>query len=130
MEKNKQPKKPKKPATKQENTIPATTPTPLVTDIPSLTLEENQEFLKHINRFLEKKDTAKKENITDFNALSFAIGEFLESFIAFGYTYDGRRVLIQQSITPRDKDAMLEFLKNVFVANASKDSIFDSDENE
>lgn len=120
--KSKAPKQPK--ATAPEST-PKVTPTKVISAIVPLTPEENKQFLEQIDSFLKRKQVQqRKESEDEYNVLHNYISEFLESFITFGYTFSGQRVLIQHHTTPKDKDAMLEFLKNVFVANASKDSPF------
>lgn len=114
-------KKKKKPSTSKVN---RPTPTPLpetATNSEILSKEENELFLQQIGKFLKQKDIQKKEKADDFKILHNNISEYLESFIAFGYTFDGQRVLIQQYPSPRDKDAILEFLKNVFIMNTSTD---------
>ena len=135
---DKQPKpkkgKKKKPtiiSTKEKNKVPAPTPTPdVVTRIKPLSPEENKMFLRQINEFLGKKTPPqRKEGQEDYKILHMNISEFLESFITIGYTFDGQRVLIQHYPSPRDRDAMMEFLKNVFINNNSKDVTFlDKDE--
>ena len=131
MDHNKPPRKPRKkreskPTSKQE--LPVATPQATTTRAVPLTPEENELFLKHINNFLKKKEPQHKETLNDYKILQSNIGEFLESYIAFGYTFTGQRVVIQHYPTPKDKDALLEFLKNIFVANVSKDSAFLDDE--
>ncbi len=129
MEDNKLPRKPRK---KRENkNVSKDTPAPtpkVVSNYPLLTPEENEQFLKHINSFLKKKENSHKESVDEYKILQANIGEFLESFITFGYTFNGQRVVIQHYPTPKDKDALLEFLKNMFVANAAKDSSYFDDE--
>ena len=56
--------------------------------------------------------------------------EYLESFIAFGYTYSGERILIQHAINARDKDALQEFIKNVFITTTKDNLIIDKDTDE
>lgn len=131
MDNNKPPRKPRKKRELknkpyQEKPIP--TPQAAATNTTPLTPEENEQFLKHINSFLRKKENQHKDSLNDYKSLQLYISEFLESFITFGYTFTGQRVVIQHYPTPKDKDALLEFLKNIFVANASKDASFLDDE--
>lgn len=131
MENNKPPRKPRKKKQTNVNSkqeVPVTTPQVTAARVVPLTPEENEQFLKHINSFLKKKEPQHRENLSDYKILQSNIGEFLESYITFGYTFTGQRVVIQHYPTPKDKDALLEFLKNIFVANASKDSAFLDDE--
>lgn len=118
MDKDKPSKKParKKPPTK---TSPAVTPS--IADASALSPEESKQFIEQINNYLKKKDHSHKEMLSDYKILQTNISEFLESYITFGYTFEGQRVLIQNYSTPKDKDALLEFLKNVFVTNSSGD---------
>jgi hypothetical protein len=45
----------------------------------------------------------------------FTVEEYLSSFLLLGYTMDGERVILQGYESPKDKDAVMEFLKNVFI---------------
>jgi hypothetical protein len=129
MDQDKLPRKTrKKKAPKAVEPSPTPTPAKINIDIAPLSVEESQLFLNHINAFLEKREHPKRENISDYRALQNTTNEFLESFVTFGYTYSGERVLIQHYPTPRDKDAILEFLKNVFVANTTMETSFDQDD--
>jgi len=114
---------------KETKPIPTPTPEPSsAVKITSLSALENEIFLRQINSFLNKKDIAERpirQNISDYKVLQTTIGEFLESFVIFGYTFEGERLLIQDWPTPKDRDALLEFLKNVFVMNTSSDEIDD-----
>lgn len=130
MDKDKPPRKPRK-KKDLKSSAETPTPTPQVTAMRAtpLTPEENEQFLTQINSFLKKKEITNRESIEDYKILQSTIGEFLESFITFGYTFSGQRVVIQHYPSPRDKDALLEFLKNIFVANAAKDDApFEGDE--
>lgn len=126
-------KKPTMISTKEKSKAPAPTPTPdVVARIKPLSAEESKMFLRQINEFLGKKTSPqKKEGQEDYKILYMNISEFLESFITIGYTFDGQRVLIQHYPSPRDRDAMMEFLKNVFISNNSKDvTFFDKEDTE
>lgn len=128
MEPEKTPKKAKnKKAPKSVEPGPTPTPAKINIDISPLSVEESQQFLKHINEYLEKREQPRRENISDYKTLQTTVSEFLESFVTFGYTYSGERVLIQHYPTPRDRDAILEFLKNVFIANTTREVSFDDD---
>jgi hypothetical protein len=35
--------------------------------------------------------------------------------MVLGYTLDGERIVIQSFKTPKDKDAIVEFMKNIFL---------------
>ena len=106
---------------KLKKNIPKPTPTPVDLSVAPLSTEETQLFLQQINSFLRKKEQPKREKVDDYKVLHSTINEFLDSFITFGYTFDGQRVLIQHYPSAKDKDAIMEFLKNVFILNNSKD---------
>jgi hypothetical protein len=125
MDKDKPPRKPrKKQKLKASTETPAPTPQVTSSKLTPLTPEENQQFLNQINNFLKKKQTSNRESAEDYKILQTNISEFLESFITFGYTFNGQRIVIQHYPTPRDRDALLEFLKNIFIANTAKDISF------
>lgn len=129
MEPDKKPKRAKsKKAPKSVEPGPTPTPTKINIDISPLSVEESQQFLKHINEYLEKREQPKRESVSDYKTLQNITSEFLESFVTFGYTYTGERILIQHYPTPRDKDAILEFLKNVFIANTTREVSFNGDD--
>ena len=129
MDPDKTPKKAKsKKIPKSAEPGPTPTPAKINIDISPLSIEESQQFLRHINEYLEKREQPKRENISDYKYLQSTVSEFLESFIVFGYTYSGERILIQHYPTPRDRDAILEFLKNVFIANTNREISFDEDD--
>jgi len=132
MDKNKKSNKIKKVKLKKEETKStpcAPTPTPSTSTQELLSEEESKKFIQQINTFLQKKSSQREDTVADYKTLHTNISEYLESFITFGYTFEGERVLIQHYVTSRDKDAMLEFLKNVFVSNVRDNSLTDRDQN-
>lgn len=54
-------------------------------------------------------------NKRDLSILKDTISEYMGSFLLFGYNLEDDRVIIQKFETARDRDAIMEFLKNVFV---------------
>jgi hypothetical protein len=77
----------------------------------------NKELQRGIDKWIKTNDSKNKEITRDLNLLSSIINEYLDSFILFGYNLEGERVLIQSYQKPKDKDAMMEFLKIVFIRN-------------
>jgi hypothetical protein len=80
------------------------------------------ELKKSMDKWLR---TAEGKNATIFRDLSILKGineEYLSSFITLGYTMEGERVVLQSYSCPKDKDALMEFLKNVFMQNHQNSS--------
>ena len=63
----------------------------------------------------------------DLSILKTAITEFLDVFLLFGYDLKGNRVIIQNFKNARDRDAIMEFLKTIFIKQ-QQDSFLDEDE--
>jgi hypothetical protein len=75
----------------------------------------NLELQKSIERWMKEN---KKENaiiLRDLNILKGIISEYLDAFLIFGYNINGERVIIQNFNNARDRDAIMEFLKTVFI---------------
>jgi hypothetical protein len=82
-----------------------------------LTAINNQELQKGIERWIRNNTEKQKETNRDLGILSGIIGEYLDSFILFGYNLEGERIIIQSQSSAKDKDALMEFLKIVFIKN-------------
>lgn len=75
----------------------------------------DRELEKCLDRFLKENETrVENPRIRDLKLLSSMIGEYLDSYIVFGYDTESERIIIQNYKTARDKDAMMEFLRIVF----------------
>lgn len=80
------------------------------------------ELKKSMDKWLR---TAEGKNATIFRDLSILKSineEYLNSFITLGYTMDGERVILQSYSCPKDKDALMEFLKVIFIQNHQQSS--------
>jgi len=75
----------------------------------------NLELQKSLDRWLKKESQANQVIKRDFSMLKDHITEYLDSFLVLGYTMEGDRVVIQAFKTPKDRDAIVEFLKTVFI---------------
>jgi hypothetical protein len=51
----------------------------------------------------------------DLTLLKSLVGEYLDSFLVFGYNTEGDRVIVQNFKTAKDRDAVMEFLKTIFL---------------
>lgn len=74
----------------------------------------NRELQKSIEKWLKENEIQESTSIRDIELLSSITSEYLDTFITFGYNIDGERVIIQNYPKPKDRDAMMEFLKIVF----------------
>ena len=84
------------------------------------------ELQKSIDRWL--KENKREESITnrDFNILKSILGEYLDVFIMIGYTPHGERVILQNFKNARDRDAIMEFFKTVFIKQ-QQDNFLDNE---
>lgn len=74
----------------------------------------NLELQKSLDRFLKENRTQQQTALRDLGLLKSIITEYLDSFILFGYSIDGERVIIQNFEKSKDRDALMEFLKIIF----------------
>jgi hypothetical protein len=75
----------------------------------------NLELQKSIDKWI--KDN-KKENLIslrDLGILKGIITEYLDVFLVFGYNTNGERIILQNFKNARDRDAIMEFLKTIFL---------------
>lgn len=73
------------------------------------------ELKKSMDRWLKTNEGQNSITIRDLTILKGVNEEYLNSFIILGYTMEDERVVIQSYRNSKDKDAMMEFLKNVFI---------------
>lgn len=73
------------------------------------------ELQKSLDRWL--KDHAHNTQIVkrDLSILKSTLCEYLDSFLVLGYTMEGDRVIMQNFRTAKDRDAIVEFLKTIFL---------------
>jgi hypothetical protein len=79
-----------------------------------MTAVHNQELNKSMDSWLKQNEGRRNIGVRDLELLSSIISEYMDSFIMFGYNLEGERVVIQHYQKPKDRDAMMEFLKIVF----------------
>jgi hypothetical protein len=87
-----------------------------------LTAINNQELQRGIERWIRINEQKQKETNRDLGLLSGIIGEYLDSYILFGYNLEGERIIIQSKSSPKDRDALMEFLKIVFLKHHQGDT--------
>lgn len=75
----------------------------------------NLELQKSIDRWM--KQNAEKNQITmrDLGILKKTLLEYMDAFLMIGYNPEGERVLIQHFSNSRDRDAIMEFFKTIFL---------------
>lgn len=75
------------------------------------------ELKKSMDRWLKTNEGRNATIIRDLSILKSINEEYLDSFLVLGYTLEGERVILQSYSNPKDKDALMEFLKVVFIQN-------------
>lgn len=73
------------------------------------------ELQKSLDKWLKENRQHQQIVMRDLGLLKSIITEYLDSFILFGYNLDGERVILQNFNKARDRDALMEFLKIVFI---------------
>ena len=85
----------------------------------------------HEKDFLDAVSTGDEEQVKtkmrDLSVLKTTIMEFLDVFLLFGYDMKGNRIIIQNFNNARDRDAVMEFLKTIFIKQ-QQDSFLDGEE--
>ena len=75
----------------------------------------NLELQRSLDKMLKQHVHENQIIKRDFSILKDAITEYLDSFLVLGYSLDGERIVIQHFKSPKDKDAIVEFMKNIFL---------------
>jgi hypothetical protein len=73
------------------------------------------ELQKSLDRWLKENSQNNAIVKRDLSLLKGMVSEYLDSFLVFGYNTDGDRVIIQNFKTAKDRDAVMEFLKTIFL---------------
>lgn len=74
----------------------------------------NLELQKSLDKYLKENRTQQQTVMRDLGLLKGIITEYLDSFILFGYNIEGERVILQNFVKSKDRDALMEFLKIIF----------------
>jgi hypothetical protein len=112
---------PKKRKSKEATTVPSLSSTytkeTTLTNIREKVFSSmnNAELEKALDSWLKDNHTENKVTIRDLNILKSQISEYLDVFITIGYNPKGERIVIQHFKNARDRDAIMEFLKTVFI---------------
>lgn len=74
-----------------------------------------KELQKSLDRWLKDNQSHNAIAMRDLSLLKSIVAEYLDAFIVFGYTLEGERVILQNYQKARDRDAIMEFLKTIFI---------------
>ena len=75
----------------------------------------NKELQKSLDRWLKENQTQNAITMRDLGLLKSIITEYLDTFILFGYNLEGERIILQHYVKAKDRDAIMEFLKTIFI---------------
>jgi hypothetical protein len=75
----------------------------------------NKELQKSLDKWLKEHQSQNAIAMRDLGLLKAIVSEYLDCFIVFGYTLEGERVILQNYQKARDRDAIMEFLKTIFI---------------
>lgn len=76
----------------------------------------NDAELQHsLDVWTKQNQTDIKIEERDYHLLKSVITEYLDCYMLFGYNTKGERIIVQHTNTPKDRDAVVEFLKTIFI---------------
>jgi hypothetical protein len=75
----------------------------------------NLELQKSMDKWLKENKNQNQIAMRDLGLLKGIITEYLDSFLLFGYNTDGERIIIQKFEKAKDRDAVMEFFKTIFL---------------
>jgi hypothetical protein len=90
-------------------------------DVPKTTKQSvsdainDAELQKALDKWIKEHHYDNKIVARDLTLLRSIITEYMDSYILLGYNLEGQRVVIQNFNSPKDKDALMEFFKNLFI---------------
>jgi len=129
---------PKKKITSENTSIPSLSSDQSITPKVKITAKEveqihkkvfdavnNLELQKSLDKWLKENHQHQQVAMRDLGLLKAIISEYLDSFLVFGYNLDGERVILQNFSKARDRDALMEFLKIVFIKQQQENFLDD-----
>jgi hypothetical protein len=130
-------REPRKKKTKKESFVPSLSSIPEDNDVASLnevrevvfSSINNTELQRALDNWLKKNIKDNKLILRDLKVLKDIITEYLDAYILFGYNLEGERVIVQHFTCPKDRDAVMEFLKTIFIRQ-QHESFLDIEEDE
>jgi hypothetical protein len=89
------------------------------------------ELQKALDKWIKDNHSESKIIQRDYHLLKSVITEYLDSYVLFGYNTEGERIIIQHAESARDRDAVMEFLKTIFIQQQQSNFLdIESDEEE
>jgi hypothetical protein len=85
----------------------------------------NLELQKSLDKWLKENKQSQQIAMRDLSLLKSIVTEYLDSFLLFGYNLEGERVILQSFNKARDRDAIMEFLKIVFIKQQQENFLDD-----
>jgi hypothetical protein len=73
------------------------------------------ELRKSLDKWAKENQSENSIEERDYHLLKSVITEYLDSYILFGYDTKGERIVVQHANNSRDQDAIMEFLKTLFL---------------
>jgi len=73
------------------------------------------ELQRSLDKWIKENHSDNQNNERDYMLLKSVITEYLDCYMLFGYNTQGERIIVQHASTPKDRDAVLEFLKTIFM---------------
>lgn len=78
-------------------------------------LMNSLELQRGIDKWFKKKLEENDIVVRDLTILKSIITEYLDAYILFGYNPEGERIIIQNFSNAKERDAIMEFLKTIFI---------------
>lgn len=75
----------------------------------------NLELQKGIDKWMKEHKKDNQISLRDLTILKGIISEYLDTYLIFGYNVNGERIILQNFKSARDRDAIMEFLKTIFI---------------
>jgi hypothetical protein len=75
----------------------------------------NIELQKSIDKYMKEHRKDTQISTRDLSILKGIVTEYLDTFLVFGYNTNGERIILQNFKNARDRDAIMEFLKTIFL---------------
>jgi hypothetical protein len=83
------------------------------------------ELQKSLDKWLKENRQHQQVVMRDLSLLKAIVSEYLDSFILFGYNLEGERCILQNFSKAKDRDALMEFLKIVFIKQQQENFLDD-----